>query len=200
MFLKLTGRKCLVVGAGIVGEPKIRSLTDCGADLTVIAPTATTWVADASSAGQFAWIRRTFQSSDLDGMFLVVAATSSRMVNHRIYREAQQRGLLCNVVDDPRHCDFFYPAVVRREHFQIAISTGGLSPALAQRIRKQLEAEFPPIYGQWLKELGHQRAALFDQVDDAELRRCRIHLAASREAFAEFEKKFEQHGMGKDLL
>jgi len=199
MFLKLEGRPCLAVGAGSVGEPKIRSLVDCGARVHVVAPSAATAVAEAASRGTLAWSQREFGLSDLDGIVLVVAATSSQEVNHAIYRAAQERGILCNVVDDPPHCDFFYPAVVRRGHFQIAISTNGLSPALAQRVRKQFEEEFPPVYGVWLEELGKKRAALFQSGCEPELRRTLLHQSVTPEAFAEFEHDQLQE-TGKDLL
>lgn len=187
MFLKLAGRACLVVGAGRLGEQKTRGLIESGARLRVVAPTATPVIMEAANRGAVTWLQRPYESDDLDGVFLVVAATSSTEVNHAIYAEAQQRGILCNVVDDPPHCDFFYPAVVRRGHFQIAISTGGLSPALAQRIRTQLEGEFPPIYAAWLELLGSKRSALFHDVRDPEVRRNRIHESVTSEAFAQFE-------------
>ena len=186
MFLKLEGRPCLVVGAGSIAEQKIRGLIDCGADLRVVAPVASAAVREAAGKGELIWLQRTYESNDLDGVFLVVAATSSAEVNHAIYHEAQQRGILANVVDDPSHCDFFYPAVVRRGHFQIAISTNGLSPALAQRLRKQLEGQFPPIYGEWLEQLGRERTALFRDVSNPEVRRKLIHESAGPEAFAQF--------------
>jgi precorrin-2 dehydrogenase / sirohydrochlorin ferrochelatase len=187
MFLKLAGRSCLVVGAGSIGEQKIRSLVDCGARVHAVAPSASVGLTEAASRGTLAWSQRDFELSDLDGVFLVVAATSSVEINHAIYRAAQERGILCNVVDDPPHCDFFYPALVRRGQFQIAISTGGLSPALAQRIRKQFEEEFPPVYGVWLEELGKQRAALFQCGCEPELRRTLLHQSVTPKAFAEFE-------------
>ena len=199
MFLKLAGRHCLVVGAGRVGEPKIRSLVDCGAQVRVVAPAASPAVAQAASQGALTWVQRPFEPSDLDGILLVVAATSSVEVNHGIYEESQRRGILCNVVDDPANCDFFYPAVVRRGHFQVAVSTGGLSPALAQRIRRQLEEEFPPIYGDWLEDLGQKREALFQHVSDPELRRSLIHESVTPEAFAEFERN-QFLAAGKDSL
>ena len=186
MFLKLEGRPCLVVGAASVAEQKIRSLIDCGADLRVVAPAASAAVREAASRGELIWLQKTYESSDLDDVFLVVAATSSAKVNHAIYDEAQRRGTLANVVDDPPHCDFFYPAVVRRGHFQIAISTNGLSPALAQRLRKQLEDQFPPIYGEWLEQLGRQRSALFRNISNPEVRRKLIHQSVSPEAFVQF--------------
>ena len=190
LFLKLAGRPCLVVGAGRIGEPKIRSLVDCGARVRVVALAATAAIAEAASQGVLTWTRKSFEPRDLDGIFLVVAATSSAEVNHGIFLEAERRGILCNVVDDPPHCDFFYPALVRRGHFQIAISTGGLSPALAQRVRKQLEAEFPPIYGDWLDELAKRRTALFETVGDPKLRLSLIHESVTAEAFAEFEHEW----------
>ncbi|HEV2116236.1 MAG TPA: bifunctional precorrin-2 dehydrogenase/sirohydrochlorin ferrochelatase, partial [Terriglobales bacterium] len=111
------------------------------------------WVA----SGAIALEERTFAPGDLEGVFLVVAATSSRDLNGFIFTEAQRRQILCNVVDVPELCDFFYPAVVRRGDLQIAISTSGQSPLLAQRIRKQLEQQFGPDYANWVEELGKIR-------------------------------------------
>jgi precorrin-2 dehydrogenase / sirohydrochlorin ferrochelatase len=199
MFLKLEGRNCLVLGAGSVGEQKIRSLLDCGARIRVVAPFASAAVIEWANRGVLTWLQREFESADLDGIFLVIAATSSVDVNHEIYREAQARGILCNVVDDPPHCDFYYPAVVRRGQLQIAISTAGLSPALAQRIRKQLEGEFPPAYANWLEELGSRRESLFRAGGDAEVRRKLLHHLATREAFMEFVRS-PQSESGKEVL
>lgn len=187
MFVKLAGRRCLVVGAGRVGGPKIRSLVECGADVFVVAPEAEEGIAAAASKGAIVWLRKAYEPEDLNGVFLVVAATSSAEVNHAVYREAQSRGILCNVVDDPPHCDFFYPAVVRRGHLQIGISTNGLSPALAQRLRRQLEGQFPPVYGEWLEELGRRRAELFQRIEDPDKRRVLIHESVSPEAFTRFK-------------
>lgn len=200
MFLKLEGRNCLVVGAGSVGEQKIRGLIACDADVRVVAPSASAAVRGWAERGVLTWLARTFEPPDLDNLFLVVAATSSAEVNHEIYREAKARGILCNVVDDPPYCDFYYPAVVRRGRFQIAVSTAGLSPALAQRIRKQLEQEFPPVYASWLEDLGRKREALFRAGGDPELRRQLLHQSVTPEAFAEFERGRIQPESGKDLL
>ena len=171
MFVKLEGRSCLVVGAGTVGEPKIRSLLDASASVRVIAPRTTSVVAGWAQAGTITWEAREFNTSDLDGVFLVIAATSSREVNEAIFLDAQRRNVLCNVVDDPEHCDFYYPAVVRRGDLQLAISTNGHSPALAQRIRRELEVQFGPEYGEWLEELGKIRQQLFTQDIDSDQRR-----------------------------
>ncbi|MFY9560664.1 MAG: bifunctional precorrin-2 dehydrogenase/sirohydrochlorin ferrochelatase [Terriglobales bacterium] len=199
MFLKLEGRSCLVLGAGSVGEQKIRSLLDCGAKICVVAPSASPAVMEWANRGALTWLQRPFESADLDGVFLVVAATSSIEVNHAIYREAQARRILCNVVDDPPHCDFYYPAVVRRGQLQIAISTAGLSPALAQRIRKQLEEEFPPAYASWLEELGSRRESLFRAGGDPERRRRLLHRLATPEGFLESERS-NQSESGKEVL
>jgi precorrin-2 dehydrogenase/sirohydrochlorin ferrochelatase len=198
MFLKLEGRNCLVLGAGSVGEQKIRSLLDCGAHLRVVAPAASAAVREWAQCGVLTWLQREFESADLEGAYLVVAATSDVEVNHAIYSEANARGILCNVVDDPPHCDFYYPAIVRRGQFQIAISTAGLSPALAQRIRKQLEAEFPPAYAGWLQELGNRREELFRAGGDPEERRQLLHRLATPEAFLEFENSESESG--KEVL
>src|SRR3989441_13017505 len=186
MFLKLEGRSCLVVGAGTVAEGKISSLLLAGAAVCAVAPQANAAVLEWARTGVIRWEAREFSPLDLDNVFLVIAATSSNEVNESVFREAQRRDVLCNVVDHPQHCDFYYPAVVRRGQLQIAISTAGESPALAQRLRKQLEGEFPPEYASWLEELGSRRESLFSAGGDPEHRRRLLHQLATREAFMEF--------------
>ena len=183
MFMKLEGRSCLVVGGGTVGEPKISSLIEAGASVRVVALHATAAVTAWAEAGVITWEARAFNNADLDGTFLVIAATNSRDLNSTIFHEARQRNILCNVVDDPEYCDFYYPAVVRRGDLRIAISTNGQSPALAPRIRRELEIQFGPEYGEWLRELGQIRQQLFASKIDPEQRRRLLHELASREAF-----------------
>ena len=189
MFVKLEGRSCLVVGAGSVGEPKIGGLLASEASVRVIAPKASATVAEWAQAGAIIWEAREFQSSDLDGVFLVIVATSFRDVNESIFLEARRRNILCNAVDDPHLCDFYYPAVVRRGDLQLAISTNGQSPALAQRIRRELEVEFGPDYGEWLEELGKIRQQLFASGMNPDDRRRVLHELASREAFEQAQTK-----------
>jgi precorrin-2 dehydrogenase / sirohydrochlorin ferrochelatase len=136
MFLRLAGRHCVVVGAGKVTEAKIASLLRAGANVTVIAPKACEAVAKLAHRGRIAWHLRSFRAQDLRCAFLVVAATSSNHVHESVRRAATQFGVLCNIADDPERCDFYYPAIVRRGALQIAISTSGESPALAQQIRR----------------------------------------------------------------
>lgn len=183
MFLKLEDRPCLVVGAGKVGESKIRSLLVARAKVQVIAPWATPAVEGWARAGVLTWNARAFQPADLDSAFLVIAATSLGEVNDSVFRESQRRQILCNTVDDPERCDFYYPAVVRRGNLQVAISTAGHSPALAQRLRREFEAQLAPVYAGWLEKLGRLRKELFRRSLNPERRRRLLHAAASRQAF-----------------
>jgi precorrin-2 dehydrogenase/sirohydrochlorin ferrochelatase len=183
MFLKLEDKQCLVVGAGNVGEPKIAGLLDTGARIRVVALDASPSVREWARAGKIDLEIRHFESDDLDGAFLAVVATSSRILNERIYDEAQRRRVLCNVVDVPDLCDFFYPSVVRRGDLQIAVSTAGKSPSLAQKIRQQLEKQFGPAYTEWVSELGATRQLILASDLDRQRKLDLLHSLASREAF-----------------
>lgn len=180
MFLKLEGRSCLVVGAGKIGESKIRSLLVAHAKVRVVAPWVTRAVAGWARAGVLTWDAREFQTADLDRTFLVIAATSSVAVNDSLYREATRRNVLCNAVDDPERCDFYYPAVVRRGALQVAISTEGKSPALAQKLRREFERQLAPFYAGWLEQLGRIRSQLFRRPLNADDRRKLLHEWAAR--------------------
>jgi precorrin-2 dehydrogenase / sirohydrochlorin ferrochelatase len=182
MFVKLEDRQILVVGAGKVGEGKISGLLDTGAHIRVVALAATPAVREWAREGKIKLEVRPFSDSDLDGAFLAVVATSSHTLNECIYREAQRRGVLCNVVDVPDLCDFFYPAVVRRGDLQIAISTAGQSPSLAQKIRQQLEKQFGPGYAAWVAELGETRKLILASDLDKERKLELLHSLANREA------------------
>jgi len=182
MFLKLEGKKVIVVGAGKVGEPKIAGLLETGARIRVIALEASSVVHEWAREGKIELELRAFLPSDLAGAFLAVAATSSRSLNEQIYTEAQRRNVLCNVVDVPDLCDFYYPAVVRRGDLQIAISTAGRSPSLAQKIRQQLEKQFGPAYATWVAELGETRKLILASDLARERKLDLLHSLASREA------------------
>jgi len=188
MFLKLSARPCLVVGAGTIGESKITSLLEAGAKISVVALEATSQVQNWARSKEITWNQRPFQPDDLEGKFLVVAATSSTELHERIFEEATKRGVLCNTVDVPLLCDFYYPAVVQRGALQIAISTSGQSPALAQRLRKQLEEQFGPEYEDWLAHLGQAREKLHSATLDSEERKRLLHEDASEEAFESFRR------------
>lgn len=179
MFVKLEGRRVLVVGAGSVGEAKIESLLATGARVRVVAPKATPRVREWAREGRIDWVVRQFCAADLMGMFLVIAATASVPLHQEIYAEARSQGVLCNAVDEPERCDFYFPAVVRRGELQIAISTGGLSPALAQRLRKDLEQQFGPEWEEWVAQLGRAREELLSIPMPPEQRKRLLHHYAS---------------------
>lgn len=178
IFVKLAGRKCLVAGGGRVAEPKIESLLGCGAEVRVVSPSVTPAIAGWWREDRLTWRARGFQPSDLDGKFLVIAATSSPEVNAAIFRDAESRGVLCNAVDEPGHCHFYYPAVIRRGDLQIAISTSGASPALASRLRCELEQLIGPEYAQVVERLGSARKRLFARAMDPGRRRRILHRLA----------------------
>jgi precorrin-2 dehydrogenase / sirohydrochlorin ferrochelatase len=183
IYVKLRGRRVLVVGAGAVAEGKIAGLFDTGATIKVVALEATPRVQEWAAAGLLALEERGFETGDLDDAFLVVVATRSEPVGRRVFQQAQARGVLVNVVDVPGQCDFFYPAVVRRGDLQIAVSTSGQSPALAQRLRQQLERQFGEGYAAWVAELGETRRQVLGSNLPPEWKRFLLHSLASRQAF-----------------
>ncbi len=186
LFLKLEGRHCLVVGGGSIAVQKLDGLLSAGAEVHVVAPEADERIRQLVPDGQLRWSRREFRPSDLLGSVLVVAATGDPILNQAVFHEAQSRGVLCNAVDEPPHCNFYYPAVVRRGDLQIAISTAGHSPALAQRIRKDLERQFDARLGDWLVWLGNVRRLFFSRRIDPSHRRTVLHRIASQEVYERF--------------
>jgi precorrin-2 dehydrogenase/sirohydrochlorin ferrochelatase len=182
MFMKLEGRRCLVVGAGKVAVGKIAGLLDTGARVSVVAIQAEPAVREWAASGEIELELRPFQADDLDRTLLAVVATPSPDLNETVFREAKRRGVLCNVVDVPELCDFYYPAVVRRGDLQIAVSTNGKSPALARRLRQQLEQQFGPAYAEWIKELGETRKLVLASTLDADRKRQLLVSLASRDA------------------
>src|SRR6201997_2063364 len=156
-FIKLENRPCLVVGAGAIATSKIASLLRAGAHITVVAPQAKSEVAKLAATRNITWHQREFHTDDLRDISLAIAATGSASVNRAVFLAAQERGILCNAVDDPPHCDFYFPAVVRRGDLQIAISTAGESPSVAQRFRREIEASLDLSLGNWLRFVGSRR-------------------------------------------
>jgi precorrin-2 dehydrogenase/sirohydrochlorin ferrochelatase len=200
MFLKLDGCKCVVVGGGNIASQKLDGLLDSGAEVHVIAPEAGAQIQELARNCRVKWTAVQFRPEHLDGALLVIAATGDPAINEQVYRAAKERGILCNAVDEPERCDFFYPAVVRRGDLQIAISTAGKSPALAQRIRKELEEQFDASYVSWLQWLGTVRQLFFEHHVEPELRKQALHRIADRAVFDRYrtfrERKMqgEQHG------
>jgi siroheme synthase-like protein len=187
LFLKLDGRKCVVVGAGSIAAQKLESLLHSGADVRIIAPEASPEIHELVRSGRVLWTQARFHPSHLDGALMVIAATGDPVVNDLVYRAARERGVLCNAVDEPERCDFYYPAVVRRGDLQIAISTAGKSPALAQRIRKELEEQFDVSYSSWLNWLGAVRELFFRRQIEPGLRKQALHRISGRMVFERFK-------------
>ena len=137
--LKLTGRRCLVVGGGEVGLEKVEGLLACGGDITLIAPFAVEPLEQLAAEGSIRWERREYAGKvDLEGAFMVIAATDDSEVNIRVFDDAEERAMLVNVVDVPPLCNFILPAIVRSGPLAIAISTAGASPALAKRMKREI--------------------------------------------------------------
>jgi uroporphyrin-III C-methyltransferase / precorrin-2 dehydrogenase / sirohydrochlorin ferrochelatase len=180
IFLKLDGRAGLLVGAGAVARDKIGSLLKTGVRLRVVAPEACEEIRALAAEGKLEWVQRAFVPSDLDSIFIAIAATSTPEVNAAVYREAVERGVLCNSVDDIPHCDFFFGSVVQRGALQIAISTSGESPAFAQRLRKEIDSQLSHDIGPWLTELGALRREILATLPAGEARKALLHELANR--------------------
>ncbi len=171
IFLNLDGRRCVVVGGGSVAERKVGALLARGADVVVISPNLTEGLEALARDGKIGHFARGYQSGDLEGARLVFSATDDRPTNVAVFDEAETRGVPANVVDDPELCSFTVPSVVVRGELQIAISSGGASPALAKKIRLQLEEEFGPEYATLLDLLARFRERVLAQVASPSARR-----------------------------
>ncbi len=157
IFLKVEQKLCVVIGGGPVAERKITSLLEAGARVKVIAPEVTERIKTLTREGKITWEERPYRSGDLKDAFLVIAATNNPQVQEEVFAEAEERKIFCNVVDKPALCSFIVPSVVKRGRLQIAISTSGASPALAKRLREQLEELFGPEYAEYLELMAAWR-------------------------------------------
>jgi precorrin-2 dehydrogenase / sirohydrochlorin ferrochelatase len=145
--LKLKGRRCVVIGGGDIGLEKVEGLLACDADVTLIAPVAHPDLEDLAAEGSIAWEKRPYTGpADLEGVFMVIAATDDSEVNIGVYDDAEKRAMLVNVVDVPPLCNFILPAIVRTGPLAIAISTAGASPALAKRMKREIAELFGEEY------------------------------------------------------
>ena len=158
--LDLTDRRCLLVGGGAIADGKVDGLLAAGARLTIVSPTVTQRIATLADAGRLTLHRRPYQTDDVTGAFLVIAATDDRATNALIARDGRTIGALVNAVDDPPNCDFFAVSIVRRGDLQIAVSTNGRSPAFARWLRERLDTDIPEAYGPLLDVLADARQAL----------------------------------------
>jgi precorrin-2 dehydrogenase/sirohydrochlorin ferrochelatase len=155
--LRLTGRRCVVVGGGDVGLEKVEGLLACDGRVTLIAPEAVPGLRELAAEGSIEWQRRSWEPSDLDATFIAIAATNQTDVNIAVYEEAERRAMLVNVVDVPPLCNFILPAIVRTGPLAIAISTAGASPALAKRIKREIAQTYGEPYARLAVLLNEAR-------------------------------------------
>jgi siroheme synthase-like protein len=144
--LRLTGRRCVVIGGGEIGLEKVEGLLACDADVTLVAPDAHPELVQLALEGSIRWEQRDYISDDLDGCLIAIAATADTDVNIRVFEDAEERAMLVNVVDVPPLCNFILPAIVRTGPLAIAISTAGASPALAKRMKREIGDLFGEPY------------------------------------------------------
>lgn len=157
VYLDLTGRKCVVVGGGTIGERKALGLVEADADVTVVSPTLTPTLQRLLEDGRIRWLDRDYRHGDLEGYELCMVATDDGAVNGDVAREGRQRGVWVNASDDPPNCDFILPSILRRGQLQIAVSTGGRSPALSRKVREELEPHFGDEYADLVEMIGEVR-------------------------------------------
>ncbi len=171
IFLDLTGRPCVVVGGGSVAERKVRGLLECGARVRVVSPALTEALRGLVEDARIGYVARGYERGDLDGCFLVIAASDDPAINEGVWEEASGLGILVNVADLPERCNFILPSVLRRGGLALAVGTGGASPALARKLRTDLEATFGPEYAGLVRVMELLREAVMGSVEDPELRR-----------------------------
>lgn len=169
--LDIKNRKCLIIGGGSVGTRKVVRLVESGADVTVISPEFTGKLISLADEGRIVLKKRSYQSSDLEGVFLVIGASNNKELNRQISEDARRYNIMCNIVDLPEACDFILPSVVSRGDLLIAISTSGKSPAFAKKLRRNLEAEYGEEYAGFLKLMGAIRKKLLNKNHAPEVHR-----------------------------
>ncbi|MHB8793405.1 MAG: precorrin-2 dehydrogenase/sirohydrochlorin ferrochelatase family protein [Thermoleophilia bacterium] len=173
--LKIDGRPCVIIGGGRVASRKAASLLECGGKLKVVSPELDP---DFGELGAFEHVARPYEAGDLEGAFLVIAATDDEAVNRAVEEEARALQLLLNVVDKPEQCNFYVPSSVKRGELMLTVSTGGQLPALSKRLRQQLEKEFPGEWEQALELLGEARGQVISRISDEEKKKeCLTELA-----------------------
>jgi len=185
VFIDLTGRRCVVVGGGEVAVRKARALGEAGARVRVVSaePHKELDGLEGVELCEQPYARRLLGGADL-----VIACTDQAELNGRVYEDCRSLSIWCNVADDPDHCDFQVPAVLCRGLLQIAVSTGGASPALAGTIRDELGGQFGPVFEQWLGQLKGLRGVLMLQLHDVQLRRAILQRLGSAESLALFRR------------
>ena len=168
VHLDINNRNCLVVGGGGVGTRKVKTLLDCGARVTVVSPEVSQQLRELAASGDIILEERSYQSEDLNAVFLVIGATDDEKLNQQISSDADRFNTLCNIADRPEVCNFILPSIVHRDDLVITISTSGKSPALAKKLRQALENQFGEEYATLLHLLGAIRKKLLQQAHEPE--------------------------------
>ena len=192
LFVKLDGRRALVVGGGHVAARKVEGLRGRGAQVQVVAPELCAELREQAEQATISVTLRDFREPDLEGAFLVIAATDDTAVNGRVFAEAERRGVLCNVVDVPELCSFIVPSVMSRGDLTVAVSTGGLSPSTAKLVRERLEDSLGPEYDSYLELMASLRPRVKRRYATPEERRqawMRIHASGALAALREGDNR-----------
>ncbi len=171
VFLDLRGRPCLVIGGGMVAERKTLTLLEAGADVTIVSPTLTSTLKELSRSGRITHRQKNFEEKDLSGEFLVIAATDASDMNSSAARACKKNNILVNVAVPPEESSFIVPSVVDRGDLLIAVSTSGISPALAKKIRQEIESRYGAEYALFLERLAKIRQQVLEEVPDEQQRR-----------------------------
>ena len=164
--LDIKGKKCVVVGGGEVAERKVNLLLKCGAEVSIVSPNLTRRLKELNSKGKIKFLKGEFKEKYLKDIFLVIGATDNCNVNFKVYESANKKNILVNIVDSPELCNFIVPSIVERGDLTIAISTGGKSPALAKKLRKELEDRYGFEYAKFLNLMGNLRKRISSQIMD----------------------------------
>jgi len=171
IFINLSDRSCLIIGGGKVAQRKIETLLEYKARVLLVSPVVTDVIDKWAQQELIVWERRAFEPADLKGIFLVFIATGDSHINKKIADLCRERGIMVNAVDDPENCDFYVPAILRRDSLCIAVSTEGKSPLLAAKLRNELDRTIPSAYGDWVELLGQLRDEIKRSDLDIEQRR-----------------------------
>ena len=166
VFLNLQGRLCVVIGGGTIAQDKVKALLEAEAQVTIVSPGLTPALQDLAWQGRIQHLARAYEPGDLAGAFIAISATDDSAINALVWHEAEERGIPVNVVDDLAHCNFIAPSIMRRGDLTIAVSTSGKAPAVAVRLRQQLEQMIGPEYERFLELAGTLRAPLAKRYPD----------------------------------
>ncbi|MFC1509046.1 bifunctional precorrin-2 dehydrogenase/sirohydrochlorin ferrochelatase [Candidatus Omnitrophota bacterium] len=199
VFLKISGKPCVVVGGGTIAYRKVTELLSEEAAVTVVAEKSISEIVDMSEQGLLTLRTKRFEPSDVDNAYLVFAATNDKDVNAQVTAAAIQNKALINAVDTPELCDFYSGSVVNRGPLKIAISTGGCSPGIAGRIRRELEVLYPESYAEFIETIGNMRRHIIDTIDsNSDLKREALSWLVRKET-GELFFKFGKERLWKEL-